>query len=155
VHTKDLFVHNGGHRQAVEAVGESLPELNVVTAFAFVVETIDTICACTLVISAEDEEVLGVLDLVREQETDHLERLFASVNIVPKEQVVGLRRESTVLEEAKQVIILTVDITTDLDRGLELEQDGLRHEDLASGRAQELDFVFTELDLLAGTGATD
>ena len=34
VAAEDLLVHDGGHRQAVEAVGERLPQLDVVPPLA-------------------------------------------------------------------------------------------------------------------------
>lgn len=64
MHGEDLFVDDGGNRQAVEAVRKSLPQLDVVPALALIVETIDTVDGGTLVVAAQDEEVLGVLDLV-------------------------------------------------------------------------------------------
>jgi len=38
VHAENLFVDDGGHGQAVEAVGERLPQLDVVAPFALVVK---------------------------------------------------------------------------------------------------------------------
>jgi predicted transcriptional regulator len=58
------------------------------------------------VVAAEDEEVFGVLDLVREQEANSLERLLAAVNIVSKEQVVGLGRLSKVKARTGQCVHL-------------------------------------------------
>lgn len=43
VHGEDLLVDNGGNRQAVEAIGKSLPELDVVATLAFIVESVDTV----------------------------------------------------------------------------------------------------------------
>lgn len=43
VHGEDLLINDGGNREAVEAISESLPELDVVSALAFVVETVDTV----------------------------------------------------------------------------------------------------------------
>ncbi len=67
-------------------------------------------------VAAQDEEVFRVLDLVREQQADGLERLLAPIDVVAKEQVVSLGRETTVFEQAKQVVVLAVDVTTDLPR---------------------------------------
>lgn len=39
----------------------------------FIVEAVDSVDAGTLVVATEQEEVLGVLDLVRKKETDRLE----------------------------------------------------------------------------------
>jgi hypothetical protein len=40
--------------------------------------------------------------------------LLASVDIVTKEQVVGLWREAAVLEKSEQIVVLSVDVTADL-----------------------------------------
>jgi hypothetical protein len=61
-------------------------------------------------VTAQDKEVLRVLDLEGKQQADRLQRLFATVYIVAQEQVIGLRRESTVLEQTQEVVILSVDI---------------------------------------------
>jgi hypothetical protein len=72
VHAKDLLVNDSGTRKAVETVRERLPELNPKSPLAFIVESIDTINRGTLVVSAKDEEVLRVLDLVCKKETNSL-----------------------------------------------------------------------------------
>jgi hypothetical protein len=77
----------------------------------FVVETVDSVDTGALVVASEDEEVFGVFDLVREQQADGLERLLSSVDIVSKEEVVGLWGEGSVLEQTQQIVILAVDIT--------------------------------------------
>ena len=61
-------------------------------------------------VAPEEEEVLRVLDLVRKQEADGLERLLPPVHVVAQEQVVGLGREPPVLEQAQQVRVLAVDV---------------------------------------------
>ena len=50
-------------------------------------------------VASQDEEVLGVLDLVREQEADGLERLLAAVDVVAKEEIVRLGREAAIFEQ--------------------------------------------------------
>lgn len=72
MHGEDLLVDDGGNGQAVEAVGERLPQLDVVTALALIVETVDAVDGCALVVAAEDEEVLRVLDLVGQKEANSL-----------------------------------------------------------------------------------
>lgn len=117
MHGEDLLVNDGGNGQAVEAVGKCLPQLDVVASLALIVETVDAVDGGTLVVAAQDEEVLGVLDLVGQEKADGLKGLLATVDIVTEEEVVGLRRESTVLEETEEVVVLAVDITTDLEFG--------------------------------------
>lgn len=82
MHSEDLLVNDGGDWQAVETVGKCFPQLNVVPTLALVVKAIDTIDTGAFVVPAENEEVLWILDLVCEEETDGFERLLASIDIV-------------------------------------------------------------------------
>lgn len=116
VHGENLLVNDGSDGKAVEAVGKSLPQLNVIATLALVVESIDTVDGGALVVTSEDEEVFGVLDLVGEEQADGLKRLLTSVDVITEEEVVGLGREATVLEESEEIVVLSVDITTDLKR---------------------------------------
>lgn len=127
MHGEDLLVDDGGNGEAVEAVGECLPQLDVVAALALIIKAIDAVDGSTLVVSAEDKEVFGVLDLVRKQQADSLQRLLATVDVVTQEQVVGLGRKAAIFEEAQQVVILTVDVTADLFSPLELAQCDTEH----------------------------
>jgi hypothetical protein len=174
VHGENLLVDDSGNGKAVEAVGEGLPQLDVVAALALIIETVDTVDRGTLMVASQDEEVLGVLDLVGEQEADGLKRLLASIYIVAEEEVVGLGREATVFKKPQQIIVLAVDVAanlpkqsafhscqdqkhpmeTYLDGSLQLEQDGLGDEDLASFGAQVSDLGFEQLDLLSRTAAS-
>ena len=54
---------------------------------ALIVKAVDAINGRTLVISAQDEEILGIFDLEREEKTNRLETLLAAVNVVAKEQI--------------------------------------------------------------------
>mmetsp|Transcript_76523 Transcript_76523/g.211814 ORF Transcript_76523/g.211814 Transcript_76523/m.211814 type:complete len:264 (-) Transcript_76523:157-948(-) len=120
VHAKDLLVHDGRDGQAVEAVGVRLPELDVVAPLALVVEAVYPVDARALVVPAQDEKVLGVLDLVRQQQADGLQALLPAVHIVAQEEIVCVGREAAVLKQAQQVVVLSVDVAADLDRRLEL-----------------------------------
>jgi hypothetical protein len=114
VHGENLLIDDGSNRQAVEAVGEGLPQLDVVSSLALVIETIDTVDGGALVVTTQNEEVLGVLDLVREEQADGLERLLTTVDVVTEEKVVGLWGETAVFEQTEEIVVLTVDITADL-----------------------------------------
>jgi hypothetical protein len=81
------------------------------TELTFVIKAVDTVDTCTLVVATKDEEVLGVLDLVGEEQTNSLERLLPTIDIVAKEQVVCLWWEATIFEQSEQVIVLAVYIT--------------------------------------------
>ena len=66
-------------------------------------------------VTSKDEEVLGILDFVRKQQTNCLQGLLPSINVVSKEEVIGFWGESSVFEESKKVVVLPVDIATDLE----------------------------------------
>lgn len=113
MHGEDLLVDDSSNGQAVEAVGEGLPQLDVVSSLALIVKAIDTVDGGTLVVTTQNEEVLGVLDLVREEQADSLERLLTTVDVVTEEKVVGLW-ETAVFKQTEEIVVLTVDITADL-----------------------------------------
>ena len=132
VHTEDLLVDHGGHGKTVEAVRESLPKLDVVSSLALVVEAIDPVDGSALVVAAEYEEVLRVLDLVREEQGDRLQTLFTSVHIVTQEEVVRCGRKATILEQPKQVVVLAMYVPTDFDGSFKFKKNRLSHEDLTA-----------------------
>jgi hypothetical protein len=76
-----------------------------------VVEAVDTVDGGALVVTTEDEEVFGVLDLVGEEKADGLKGLLASVDVIAEEEVVGFWWETAILEQPQKVIVLAVDIT--------------------------------------------
>jgi hypothetical protein len=127
VHGEDLLVDDSGNRQAVEAIGERLPQLDVVSSLAFVVEPVDAVDAGAFVVATENEEVLGVLDLVCEEQADGFQRLLAAVDIVTEEEVVRFRREATVLEQAQKIVVLSMYITANLDTVLASRIDVFAH----------------------------
>ncbi len=61
-----LLIHESSYRQAVEAVGECLPEPDVVPPFAFIVEAIDAVDGRALVVPPEEEKILWVFHLQHE-----------------------------------------------------------------------------------------
>lgn len=65
-------------------------------------------------VSTQNKEVLGVLDLVGKEKANGLERLLATVDVVTEEKIVSLRGETAVFKETQKVVVLAVDITADL-----------------------------------------
>ena len=155
VGAEDLLVDDGRTGEAVEAVGEGLPKLDAETTLALVVEAVDAVDGGALVVPAKDEEVLGILDLVRQEEAYCFQRLLSTVDVVAEEDVVGLRRESAVFEQTEEVVVLSVNVSADLDGGLELEEHGLADEQIAAAEAEHLDLGLRQVDLLAGSGSAD
>jgi hypothetical protein len=82
MHGEDLLIDYGSDRQAVKTIGKSFPQLDIVPAFAFVVESIDSVDGSAFMIASQNEKVLGVLNLVGEEKTDSLERLLATIDVI-------------------------------------------------------------------------
>lgn len=55
VTAEDLLIHYGCDGQAVEAVGERLPQLDVESAFTLIIEAVDAVDGGTLVVAPEQE----------------------------------------------------------------------------------------------------
>ena len=86
VHTQDTIVDDRGDRQDIEAGAELSPDAHVVPALAFIVKSVHSVDGLALVIASEQVEVLGELDLVREQQCDRFNTLLTSVNVVANKQ---------------------------------------------------------------------
>lgn len=142
-----LLIDDSGDGEAVEDITEGLPELDVVPAATLIVEAINTIDACALMVATEDEEVLRVADLEGEEEADGLDGLSSTVDVVTQEEVVCIGREAAVLEEPEQVVVLTVDVATNLDGSIELQKRHLLKKDGPGLHAETTDFIFLKIDL--------
>lgn len=114
MHGENFLVDDCCNRKAVETIGERLPKLDIISPLAFIVKSVYAVDRCTLMVPTQDEEVLWILDLVREKQANGLKRLFTSIDVVPKEEIVCFGWESSVFEEAEKVVILAMDITADL-----------------------------------------
>ena len=155
MHAENLLIDESSDWKSVEDITENLPESDGVPPLALIVETVDTVDLGTLVVASEEEEVLWILDLVAQEKGNSLNGLLTPIDVVSKEQVVCLRWESSVFKNSKQVIVLAMHITTDLDWSLQFEQVWLVEEDLAGLGAEILEVVLREVDLLARLLATN
>jgi len=70
MHTKNLLINNGRHRQTVKTVSKRLPQLNIVPSLTFVIETINPVNAGTFVITSQDKEILRVFYFVCQDQCD-------------------------------------------------------------------------------------
>ena len=100
MHAENFLINECSDRETVEDVAEHAPESDRVPAFALIIESVNTIDLSTFVIATEQEEVLRVLYFVAKEQADGLDRLLSSVDVITKEQIVGLRGEPTVLKDA-------------------------------------------------------
>lgn len=64
MHAQNLLVNDGSNWQTIETIRKGLPQFNIISSLALLVETINAIDACALVITTQNKEVLGIFDLV-------------------------------------------------------------------------------------------
>mmetsp|Transcript_9426 Transcript_9426/g.28457 ORF Transcript_9426/g.28457 Transcript_9426/m.28457 type:complete len:231 (+) Transcript_9426:1609-2301(+) len=141
VGAKDLFIDDRSDGKTVEHVAKRLPEPHVVPSPALVIEPVDSVDRCTLVIATQNKEVFWVAHFERQEQADGLYALLSSIYVVPHEQVVCRRRKAAILEEPQQIVVLAMDVPAYLDWGLQLQQSVLFHENL-SGLHTQLSHLF-------------
>ena len=84
-----------------------------------VIKTVEFVDFGGLMVTPEEEEVLGILDLVAKEEHDGFDGLLAPVDIVTQKQVVFFGRIASIIEYLQQILELPVDVTHNLDRSLQ------------------------------------
>eukprot|EP01044_Picomonas_judraskeda_P009871 COSAG03_NODE_1234_length_4497_cov_83.406810_5_plen_109_part_00 len=72
-----------------------------------VVEAVDAVDRRALVVAAQHEEILGVPDLVTQEQHDHLDALLPAVDVIAQEEVVRLWRVAAKLEQSQQIGVLS------------------------------------------------
>lgn len=101
-------------------------------------------------VAPQQEEVLGVLDLVTEQQYDGLQGVLPPVHIVAQEQVVGVRGVAPVLEYLDEVPELPMDVPHNLDGRRQLQQHGLLQEYRPARTHHALYLILRQFYLLVG-----
>jgi hypothetical protein len=66
MHANDFIINHGAARQAVESIAKLLPHFDRKPTTTLIIKAIDSINASAFVVSAQEEKVFGVLDLVGE-----------------------------------------------------------------------------------------
>ena len=71
-------------------------------------------------VSSEDSDSVLEAHLKGDKQSDGLDGVVATINVVTHEQIVGVGGLATNLEKLAQIVELTVDITTDSHGGAHL-----------------------------------
>ena len=87
MHAQYLVINERCNGQAVEAIGEYLPQPNIEPPLTFVIETVDSVDLRILMVPPQQENLFGVPDFVRQEQAYSLQALFASIDIVSEEYV--------------------------------------------------------------------
>lgn len=131
MHRQYFVVDHSCDWQTVETVSENFPQFDAVSALAFVVKAVNSVYARTLMIAAQQKEVFWVFYFVSQQQTDRFQTLLSAVDIVAEEQVVALGRIAAIFEQTQKVVKLSVNVAANFQRCFQLDQNGLRKENVA------------------------
>ena len=111
---EDLVLDHSGEGQVVKELCELLPHVGVsILTEALVIEPVYLSDLSRLVVSSEDSKSVLIADFKSDEQGYGLDRVVSSVDVVTHEEVVGIGRVSTNLEELTQVVELTVDVAAD------------------------------------------
>ena len=117
MHTENSLLDNGGNRHKIEAEAEVSPEGDRVATFAFVVEAVGSVDGLAFVVATQKVEGIRVFYFEGEEKGDYLYGLLASVDVVADEKVIFFGGwVLAVLENTKEVVVLAVDVSHDVER---------------------------------------
>ncbi|GET92172.1 serine/threonine-protein phosphatase PP1, putative [Leishmania tarentolae] len=125
MHADDLLANHAAHRHRVEHIRERLEQLDVIPPLHIIKKAVHLVDASTLVVTAQQKEVLRVHNLVAKLQDDRLHTVLAAVNVVAEEQVVRVWGETALLIDAQQVVVLPMCVTAHTHRRADLEQHWL------------------------------
>jgi hypothetical protein len=117
MHTQNFLCHNRRYRHAVEAIGKNAPQLDAVPPLALVVKAVYSVERGALVISAQKEKRLRVLDFVAESQSNHLDALLGAIHIIAEKQIIRVGRKPSNLKKTQQICVLAVCVSTNVERG--------------------------------------
>jgi hypothetical protein len=98
----------------IESIYKCFPNLDVASSLAFIVKSVNTSDIGAFMIASQEEEVLGILDLVAHEKQYGLKRMLSSINIIPQKKEVGAWREAAHLKHADKIGVLAMDVSHDL-----------------------------------------
>lgn len=87
VHTKNILIYKRCDWHRVKGICKSFPELQVVPSFTLIVESIELIDFSGFVVPSKQIKGLRVFYFVGKEKAHGFDRVLASINIVPKEQI--------------------------------------------------------------------
>lgn len=120
VDAKNLTIDQSSKGQVVKDLSAVLPGIGAgVLLLALIVEAVDLSDLARLVVAAQQRNLLRIPRLEYQEQGKGLQAVVSSVNKVTHEDVVCVGQLTSCAEELKEVIELTVDITTDGDRAVD------------------------------------
>mmetsp|Transcript_19137 Transcript_19137/g.38634 ORF Transcript_19137/g.38634 Transcript_19137/m.38634 type:complete len:271 (+) Transcript_19137:1903-2715(+) len=120
-----LSVDCGSNRKGVKAVHEGVVDVQVVFVFAFVSEVEERSHLSAFVISPQQPDAGGEVQLQSTKKDDALDRKRATIHIVTQEKILRVLRRSSHIQQLHEIVELSVDVPNDGDWVSEFENVSL------------------------------
>jgi hypothetical protein len=99
VNAENLALNHGANPEVVEDFSAVFPRVGVsVLSDGFVIETVDSCDLSCLVVSSEESNVSGILELQAKQKLECLDRVVSTIDEVTHEYVAGIRDLATLIK---------------------------------------------------------
>jgi len=144
--TEDLTVHQGSQRKIVKQIGEIFPNIGIaILPQTLVIKSIDLGDLSALMITTEDGDAAAKPHLESDEESDSLNTVVSSINIVSHEEIVGVWRLSPDPEQLHEVMELSMNISTHCHWTLDCLDIALLGQDLLGLLTQDFNLIFRQL----------
>lgn len=80
-------------------------------------------------VPTKNVNLVGVANLEGKEEADGFDSLPSAVDVISKEEVVRFWRKPAILEQSEHIVVLSMDVSTNLERSIDLQEHGLFKED--------------------------
>ena len=128
--SKDLPLYYSCQRQVVEKFGQHFPNVVVfVLPHAFIVEAVVLGDASGFVVSSQYCQPFLVPDFEGQEKADCLGGVVSPVNVISKEEVVGVGDASSDFEQLHEIVELPMNVSADEDGRSDVDHIGLLGED--------------------------
>ena len=116
MHAVNFIFDDSADGKMIEDLHGVLPRIGVaVLAGSLFVEAVERRGATRLMVTSEQSDVAGVLDLEADQELHGLDRVETTVDVVAHENVFGVWDLAATAEQLAQIVELAVNVTADDD----------------------------------------
>ena len=118
VDAEDFALNDGTDTEVVEDFATVLPGVHItVLAHGLLIKSIDGCDATRLMVTSEESDAVGPLELQAEKELEGLHGVVSTVDEITHEDVARVGDLSTFFKQLQKIVELTMNVTADSDRG--------------------------------------
>ena len=118
VDAENFALDDGTDAEVVEDFAAVLPGVHIaVLAHGLLVEAVDGCDTTSLMVTSEESDAVGPLELQAEKELEGLHRVVTTIDEITHEDVASVGDLTTFFKQFEQIVELSVDVAADSDRG--------------------------------------